>query len=501
MTEQARHKTLETSAVRASLGARSARGGLVTVVAQVYSLLLKLAVGAVLGRLLAPEEFGLLAVGMLVSDAAVILRDFGLSTSIIQRESLTNEQLDRLFVWSLLLSLLTGGAIALTGEPLALFFGEPRLTIITPWLGLTMFIAGLGIVPLNLLKRQLKLDLVGANTVISATIGATVAIALAFAGWGVKALIAQALIATSVSTLIAWWNAGWHPTGIGRKAEMKSIFTQSAGAGGAHFLNYAARNLDNVIVGRLVGMGPLGHYTRAYQFTLVPPQFVQAISAVAVPALSRLQQEPARFRDAFMSMHRAVMFLTLPPLVAMVALGPEITRTLLGPNWGEAGELLRVLGLGALVLSTGTAVGWTVAALGQTGRQFVSNLVSMVLMLLSYLIGSQWGAMGVAWGGLVGAIAARAFGMHYGLAKSPIRPADISATMARSLMASAAAGVAGFAAVTLVSGQEAVLRLCVGSAVFLAGWAGVWLALPGGRAEVFGMFALLKRVRAGKAAG
>jgi hypothetical protein len=68
-------------------------------------------------------------------------------------------------------------------------------------------------------------------------------------------------------------------------------------------------------------------------------------------------------------------------------------------------------------------------------------------------------------------------------------------------MASAAAGVAGFAAVTLVSGQEAVIRLCVGSAVFLAGWAGVWLALPGGRAEVFGMFALLKRVRAGKAAG
>jgi hypothetical protein len=247
----------------------------------------------VLGRLLAPEDVGLLAVGMLVCDAAVILRDFGLSTSIIQRESLTNEQLDRLFVWSLLLSLLTGGAIALTGEPLAQFFGEPRLTILTPWLGLTMFIAGLGIVPLNLLKRQLKLDVVGANTVISATIGAVVAILLAYAGWGVKALIAQALVGTTVSTLIAWWNAGWHPTGLGRKASMESIFTQSAGAGGAHLLNYAARNLDNVIVGRLVGMGPLGHYTRAYQFTLVPPQLIQAISAVAVPALSRLQAEPA----------------------------------------------------------------------------------------------------------------------------------------------------------------------------------------------------------------
>lgn len=500
MTEEARHKTLETAEVRASLGARSARGGLVTVVAQVYSLLLKLAIGAVLGRLLALEDFGLLAVGMLVCDAAVILRDFGLSTSIIQREALSNDELDRLFVWSVLLSLLTGGAIALTGEPLAQFFAEPRLTILTPWLGLTMFIAGLGIVPLNLLKRQLKLDLVGANTVISATLGGAVAIALAYAGWGVKALIAQAVVSTAVSTLIAWWHAGWYPTGLGRKASMESIFTQSAGAGGSHFLNYAARNLDNVIVGRLVGMGPLGHYTRAYQFTLVPPQVVQAISAVAVAALSRLQEEPARFRDAFMTMHRAVMFLTLPPLVAMVALGPEITLTLLGPKWGEAGELLRVLGLGALVLSTGTATGWTVVALGQTGRQFISNLVSMILMSLGYLIGSRWGAMGVAWGGLVGTFAARAFGIHYSLAKSPIRPADVSATMARSLMTSTAGGVAGFAAASLVSGQEAVVRLGVGGAVFVACWAGVWFLLPGGRAEVLGMFALLKRVRAGKAA-
>jgi PST family polysaccharide transporter len=469
--------------------------------AQGYSLLLKLAIGAILGRLLSPSDFGLLAIGMLVSDAAVILRDFGLSTSIIQREELSNEELDRLFVWSALLSLLTGGAIALSGDLIAHFFAEPRLVILTPWLGLTMFVAGLGIVPLNLLKRQLRLDVVGANTVISATLGAAVAVALAYAGWGVRALIAQAVVGTVISTLIAWWNAGWHPTGLGRNAEMKSIFAQSAGAGGAHLLSHAARNLDNVIVGKFVGMGPLGHYTRAYQFTMVPPQLVQAISAVAVPALSRLQAEPARFREAFMSMHRAVMFVTLPPLAAMVTLGPEITLTLLGPRWGEAGELLRVLGLGALVLSTGTATGWTSTALGQTGRQFVSNLVCTSLICTSYLVGSQWGAMGVAWCGVVGSIVARAFALRYSLAKSPIRPGDVYATMWRSLLASFAGGVGSYLTASSLSGQGAVVRLAAGCVAFAGLWAIGWFVMPGGRAEVSGMFALLKRVRAGKAAG
>ena len=498
MAEQARHKTLETSSVRASLGARAARGGVVTVAAQGYSLLLKLAVGAVLGRLLPPEDFGLLAIGMLVCDAAIILRDFGLSTSIIQREDLSDAQLDRLFVWSAALSLVTGGGLVLTGGPLASFFGDARLLLITPWLGLTMFIAGLGIVPLTLLKRQLRLDLVGLNTVISASAGAAAAVLLAYAGWGVKALVAQAVVTTALSTCHAWWKAGWYPRGWGRGATMGDIFAQSAGAGGAHLLNYAGRNLDNAIVGRLVGMAALGHYTRAYQFTLVPPQLVMSISAVATPALARLQAEPAKFRTAFMEMHRAVMFVTLPPLLAMVALGPEITLTLLGPNWSESGQLLRVLALGGVVLSTGSASGWTTSALGKTGKQFVSNLASTALMLLGYGIGSNWGAMGVAWGGLAGAAAARLFSVHYSLAGSPIRPADVTATMARSLAASTVGGAVAFGVALLVAGQPAVQRLVVGSLAFGLAWALAWRLMPGGWSELKGMASLLQRVRAGK---
>lgn len=500
MTEQARHKTLQTSQVRATLGARSARGGFVTVVAQGYALLLKLVQGAVLGRLLAPEDFGLLAIGMLVSDAAVILRDFGMSSAIIQREDLSNRQLDRLFVWSATLSLVTGGGIVLAGAPMAHFFQDERLVMLTPWLGLTMLLAGLGIVPLNLLKRQLRLDVVATNTVVSSTIGGLVAVGLAYAGWGVKALLAQAVVATLLATALAWWQAGWVPSSLGHDTKMESILAQSAGAGGAHLLNYASRNLDNVVVGRLVGLGPLGQYTRAYQFTLVPPQLVQAISAVAVPALSRLQGEPTRFREAFLSMHRAVMFVTLPPLVAMVALGPEIALTLLGPKWGESGALLRVLGLSALVLSTGTATGWTTSALGQTGRQFISNAVTMPLMLLSYLIGSQWGAMGVAWGGLAGAVLARTFTVHHSLAKSPIRPADVTATMARSFGASILGGAAGFGATMVISAQPAPFRLIAGCLAFGVAWAAGWRLMPGGWSEVKGMISMLRRVRSGAGA-
>ncbi len=121
-------------------------------------------------------------------------------------------------------------------------------------------------------------------------------------------------------------------------------------------------------------------------------------------------------------------------------------------------------------------------------------------MLIGYLIGSMWGAMGVAWGGLAGAFAARAFGLHYGLAKSPIRPADVSATMWRSLLASVAGGAGGYWTASGLNGQEAVVRLAAGCVAFAGLWAIGWFVIPGGRAEVSGMFALLKRVRAGKGA-
>ena len=109
--------------------------------------------------------------------------------------------------------------------------------------------------------------------------------------------------------------------------------------------------------------------------------------------------------------------------------------------------------------------------------------------------------MGVAWGGLAGAVVARSFALQYSLAKSPIRPSDVAATISRSLMASTAGGVAGFGTAFTLGGQEPVLRLTAGCLTFAAAWAGAWLASTGGRAEVFGMFALLKRVRAGKATG
>ena len=108
--------------------------------------------------------------------------------------------------------------------------------------------------------------------------------------------------------------------------------------------------------------------------------------------------------------------------------------------------------------------------------------------------------MGVAWGGLAGSIVARAFALPYSLAKSPIRPSDVATTISRSLVASMAGGMAGFVAAFALRGQEPVVRLIAGSVAFAAAWAGVWFASVGGRAEVFGLFALLKRVRAGKGA-
>jgi uncharacterized membrane protein YfcA len=112
-------------------------------------------------------------------------------------------------------------------------------------------------------------------------------------------------------------------------------------------------------------------------------------------------------------------------------------------------------------------------------------------MLLSYLIGSRWGAMGVAWGGLAGAVAARAFAVPYSLAKSPIKPSDVATTISRSLVTSMAGGLAAFGVAFALGGQEPVLRLTAGCISFAGTWAGAWFVTRGGRAVVFGMFALL----------
>jgi O-antigen/teichoic acid export membrane protein len=117
---------------------------------------------------------------------------------------------------------------------------------------------------------------------------------------------------------------------------------------------------------------------------------------VAIPALSRLQDEPERFRNFYLKAIKLIAYISMPIVVAMGVLSHEIIGLILGKQWLEAGPIFMVLAVAAIWQPIGVTVGWIYISLGQTRRMFLWVCFAGPLIVLSFFIGLPWGAIGVA---------------------------------------------------------------------------------------------------------
>jgi len=388
---------LATGAAAADLKARSVQGGALTLLAQGGKFALTFGSTAILARLLAPEAFGLIAMVSAVTGFVLVIKDLGLSTATVQRATVSHEQVSALF-WinaavSLALALLTAAAAPLV----ALFYGEPSLAPITAALAASFVFGGFTQQHQALLRRQMRFGRLAAVELGSLAAGIAAAIAAAAAGWGVWALVVRevaAAIALLAGTLLA---CDWRPAPPRRTAGLREMVRFGGNLTGFNLVNYLARNLDNVLIGRFVGPGPLGAYSRAYNLLMQPlVQINQPLGAVAVPLLSRLAGDPAAYRAAWRRVAEAIAIVTVPGVAWMIASADWIVAVVLGPGWEEAGRLFALLGVAGLVQPICNTTGWLLVSQGRGEELFRWGIVGSALAIGSFVAGLPWGAAGVA---------------------------------------------------------------------------------------------------------
>ncbi|MFC1603529.1 oligosaccharide flippase family protein [Planctomycetota bacterium] len=141
----------------------------------------------------------------------------------------------------------------------------------------------------------------------------------------------------------------------------------------------------------------MGLYSKAYGLLLLPLQQITGpISAVAVPALSRLQDDPERYRRYYYRAISMIAFITMPLVAMLAVLSDEVIRVALGGQWTGAGPIFKVLAFAAIVQPVVSTAGWIYVSLGQTKRMMYWSFIAVPLIVLSFAIGLPWGALGVA---------------------------------------------------------------------------------------------------------
>ena len=171
-----------------------------------------------------------------------------------------------------------------------------------------------------------------------------------------------------------------------------------AGFAGFNLFNFLSRNLDNILVGRLLGATALGYYSRAYNLMLVPlSQVTYPLAQVMVPALSRLTEDAPAYRATYLGMLQKVSFFCCPIIMANIVGADWAVWLLLGPKWVSAIELYMILGIAALVQPVGNATGWLFISQGRSRDMLAWGIFSSIAKVTSFVVGLQWGIVGLAW--------------------------------------------------------------------------------------------------------
>ena len=320
-----------TEHLKTDLKGRSVRGGAVTLIAQVCKFVLQIGSTAILARLLTPQDYGLIGMTVAVTGFVSMFKDMGLSMATIQKAEINHRQISTLFWVNVGLSLATLLVTAAIAPAVALFYGEPKLTSITIVSAIGFIFGGLTVQHQALLNRQMRFTALAIIDITSMLVGTIVAIVLAWYGVGYWALVIMQLAIALSTTLGVWLVCHWRPSLPALDSGIGEMLTFGGNITGFSIINYFARNLDNVLIGRFWGAGELGLYSKAYQLLLLPiNQINSPIAAVAIPALSRLVDSSERYTAAYVRIVEKVALLTIPIMLFMIGSSDWLVLLLLG---------------------------------------------------------------------------------------------------------------------------------------------------------------------------
>lgn len=467
----------DSSHLEADLRGHTVRGGMATFGAQGVGFLINLISTALLARLLSPADFGLVAMVTALTGIAGMLKDSGLSAATIQVHTVTHEQVSTLFWLNVLLSVGLALCIAASGPVIAWAYGQPKLQPIAGAIAATFVFDGLAIQHQALLRRQMRFSVLARIQILSAVLAFVVAAASALRGLGYWSLILQAATQQLAGTLLTWGHCRWVPGRPQRNTGVRRMLAFGGYLTGFNFLNYFARNADNVLIGHVWGSGALGLYSKAYGLLTLPLQQINGpISAVAIPALSRLQKDEEKFRELFGQVLGVMSFLVFPLVAWVLVFRNELIRVFLGPQWVEAAPMLAVFALSAFIQPIGNITGVLYMALGRTRRMLAWGLVGCPWLVASFFVGIRYGAFGVAAAYTVATALMIVPLVAFAIAGTCVRWRDFVVAMRYQAGAASVAAALGLGAkVAFGQGGSLWLTLVFPSVLMMSAYLGIFL--------------------------
>ncbi len=305
--------------------------------------------GIVLARLLTPADYGTLALLGVFIAVALAFVNSGFSNALVRKPDRTEADNATAFYFNIVVGLVCYGILFLAAPLIAAFYDMPILTPITRVIGLNIFLNSLCIVQQALLTAKLDFKTQAKISLTCVFVSGPVGIFCAWKGWGVWALVTQAVLAAILRTILLWGIVRWRPRAKFSRASFRYLFSYGSKLLASGLLDTIYRNITPIVIGKFFSAAQLGVYSRALHWAQLPSsQLTGVIQRVSFPVLSTIQNEDERLASNYRVFLRLAAAVIFPLLVGLSAVAEPLIRFVLTDKWIECVPLLHVICFSAM---------------------------------------------------------------------------------------------------------------------------------------------------------
>jgi PST family polysaccharide transporter len=386
----------QSSYLKVGLKRRSIKSASVTLISQLIGSVIKVVGAIILARILVPDDFGLLS---MTATFILLLQNFGVNgftEAIVQKENISHRQVSSLFWINMSVSFALAAILVSLSPLVASFYKDNRLVAIINVMSISILMGGLSTPHMALLQRNMKFTRIAAIRLMAALISVVIGITLANQDFGYWALVARRLSLPTIIAIGSWLLCTWLPGAPKFSNQVKKLFFFGIFTYGNFLMNYLRMNFDKILIGRVLGSEPLGYYDRAYHLAnQIPQQMTVPISGVFISALSRLHNEPARYKRYIKKLLSTVGLFCMPASMLLSLIGQDFIVLLLGTHWHEAGKVFTALGPGIGMLVIYNIHAWMHISLGNAKRLFCWGILSLFVTIILFSFGIKYGSIGI----------------------------------------------------------------------------------------------------------
>ena len=362
-------------------------------------------VSIILARLLAPEDYGTVALVTVFTTILQVFVDSGMGTALIQKKDADDLDFSSVFFFFFAACLVLYAGLFLAAPSIALFYVDPALTALVRALSLTVVVSGVRNIQQSYVSRHLLFKRFFFSTIGSTLASAVVGIAMAYAGFGVWALVGQSLSNVVTGTIILWATVPWRPRRMFSWQRLKGLLSFGWKLLVSSLLDTGYNNLRSLIIGKLYSSADLAYYNQGDKLpNLVITNINTSIDSVLLPTMANEQDDPARVRSMTRRAIKTSTYVMAPLMMGLAACAEPLVRLMLTEKWLPCVPYLRIFCITYMFWPIHTANLNAIKALGRSDLFLKLEIVKKAVGLVLLLCTMRHGVMAMAYSLLLSSV-------------------------------------------------------------------------------------------------